>query len=196
MEIITRKEAILLNFKYYFTGIPCKYGHIDKKSVSKSYCNSCLNQSIKKWQANNRDKVNNIIKKYKNTEKGKLKIKERNLKNKEINKLKRKEYKLRNKEKIKIYNHNYNKDNKQLVNFKTQRYRARKKKALPKWADIVKIKKIYLNCPEGYEVDHIIPIKGKLICGLHVHNNLQYLIASENRSKGNNFQSYIEIKEN
>tara|TARA_Y100000034_G_scaffold126033_1_gene176658 strand:- start:233 stop:775 length:543 start_codon:yes stop_codon:yes gene_type:complete len=45
------------------------------------------------------------------------------------------------------------------------------------------IKQIYINCPEGYEVDHIIPIsKG----GLHHPDNLQYLTMWENRSKANN----------
>ena len=45
-----------------------------------------------------------------------------------------------------------------------------------------KIKQIYENCPEGHEVDHIIPLsKG----GLHHEDNLQYLTIAENRSKGN-----------
>ncbi len=65
--------------------------------------------------------------------------------------------------------------------------RARKLNATPAWADLDKIKEIYRNCPEGYEVDHIHPLQGKFICGLHVENNLQYLTVSENRSKGNKF---------
>lgn len=49
-------------------------------------------------------------------------------------------------------------------------------------ADKDKIKEIYANCPDGYEVDHIIPLsKG----GKHHENNLQYLTISENRRKGN-----------
>ena len=38
---------------------------------------------------------------------------------------------------------------------------------------------------EPLEVDHIIPMQGKYISGLHVENNLQILKRSENRSKGN-----------
>lgn len=65
--------------------------------------------------------------------------------------------------------------------------RALKLNATPKWADLEKIKEIYLNCPAGYHVDHIVPLKGKNICGLHIETNLQYLPASENLKKSNKF---------
>lgn len=64
-------------------------------------------------------------------------------------------------------------------------YQCRKTKATPLWADLTKIKQIYLNCPEGYEVDHVIPLHGKTVSGLHVETNLQYLTRSENAAKGN-----------
>ena len=66
-------------------------------------------------------------------------------------------------------------------------YKSRLRKATPKWADKKAIKGFYLNCPEGYEVDHIVPIRGTSVSGLHVLNNLQYLTREQNLTKNNRF---------
>lgn len=70
---------------------------------------------------------------------------------------------------------------------KAAKYRAKKRRALPLWADLGKIKEIYKSCPDGFEVDHVIPLQGKLVSGLHVENNLQYLKALDNKMKSNKF---------
>lgn len=64
-------------------------------------------------------------------------------------------------------------------------YRQRKTNQMPLWCDINKIKEIYLHCPAGHHVDHIVPLKGKFVSGLHVPWNLQYLPAKENLQKRN-----------
>lgn len=61
------------------------------------------------------------------------------------------------------------------------------KQATPKWADLAQIEKIYAECPPGMEVDHVVPILGKNVCGLHVPWNLQYLTPEENAKKRNHF---------
>ena len=65
-------------------------------------------------------------------------------------------------------------------------YRARKYSATPDNVDKKLMKLIYENCPDGYEVDHIIAIAEG---GLHEPNNLQYLPSLENKKK-NKTQNY------
>jgi hypothetical protein len=66
--------------------------------------------------------------------------------------------------------------------------------AQPAWADRRAIRTIYLLCQQiseetgiAHHVDHIVPLKGKYVCGLHVETNLQILTASDNMKKSNSF---------
>lgn len=73
---------------------------------------------------------------------------------------------------------------------KTRRYTLAKSQAVPKWLSKEQVNlmtKIYENCPTGSEVDHIVPIQGKNVRGLHVPWNLQYLTKEENRKKSNKY---------
>ena len=73
---------------------------------------------------------------------------------------------------------------------KTAKYRASKIQRTPVWLSTDEVKQIdsfYKNCPEGYQVDHILPLQGELISGLHVLSNLQYLPIKENLSKNNKY---------
>jgi hypothetical protein len=79
---------------------------------------------------------------------------------------------------------------------KVAEIRARKKaakfNATPQWADQEKLAWIYSEAQvlsalhgEKYEVDHIIPLRSKLVCGLHCPDNLRIIPANENRKKSN-----------
>ena len=64
------------------------------------------------------------------------------------------------------------------------RWRAKGYRKLHPSANSKTINEIYKNCPEGYEVDHIVPLS---LGGWHHEDNLQYLTIIENRRKSNRF---------
>jgi hypothetical protein len=85
--------------------------------------------------------------------------------------------------------------NTKAYNLHIQRKReAAKKQRIPPWSDLTKIRQTYRDCPEGMTVDHIIPLHGKMVSGLHVPNNLQYLPPGDNYRKSIKFQTRFEVK--
>lgn len=75
-----------------------------------------------------------------------------------------------------------------------ERRRVKLALATPAWRDKDAIDLIYKQRAEAskaegelYHVDHIIPIQGEFVCGLHVENNLRIIPAKENLSKSNKF---------
>jgi hypothetical protein len=99
-----------------------------------------------------------------------------------------KEYRKQNPEACRERSKKHYYDNKQDYIARNARRRAAELERTPKWANLEAIKEIYRNCPEGHHVDHIIPLQGEKVSGLHVENNLQYLPAGENLSKANKFE--------
>lgn len=98
----------------------------------------------------------------------------------------------KNKEKISKKAALYKKENPGKIRANKAKYRAAKLLRTPKWLTkkhFDEMRKIYDFCPSGQVVDHIVPLRGVNVSGLHVPWNLQYLTNSENCSKKNSFKS-------
>jgi len=101
-------------------------------------------------------------------------------------------------EKKKAYDKAYAKANKDKENAKAAKRRAAKLNRTPGWltkADLDRIVSIYIEAGrktkmtgEQWHVDHIIPLQGENISGLHVPDNLQIIRATENISKNNRYE--------
>lgn len=97
----------------------------------------------------------------------------------------------RNAEKIQYFR-DYVANNRARYRAHHNKRRAAKINATPPWADLQKIREVYeeaarLQADTGviHEVDHIVPLRGKNVCGLHVHWNLRAVPRDENRKKSN-----------
>lgn len=106
----------------------------------------------------------------------------------------RKERYWQNAEKYREDTNLWRKLNPEKVKLKAQGMRHHLRKVTPPWADKAKIREIYKKARKmtvttgiNYHVDHIIPLNGKLVMGLHVHENLRIIPAHENLVKSNNF---------
>jgi hypothetical protein len=69
--------------------------------------------------------------------------------------------------------------------FRPALYRRQLRRATPSWVDWHALNAIHHTAPLGYQVDHIVPLNGKNVCGLNVPWNLQYMVSAANLAKGN-----------
>jgi hypothetical protein len=181
---LTSTEAKRLGLAMYFTGVPCKNGHVTSRYASSAECFFCRkdkNQSVAvkekqaAWSKNNHEQ--------------KLKIaKERYERNKVWQHLRGRTRWVAHKEKVTESTNRWLDNNIGMRAFYANKRRSAKKYRTPAWANLDAIKTIYANCPEGYHVDHVIPLQGKNVSGFHIESNLQYLPASENAKKLNKYQ--------
>lgn len=94
-------------------------------------------------------------------------------------------------DKRKAYAHEYAARNRPQFAEKRRRRTAQILRATPPWADLNAIREFYedaarlcLETGYAWEVDHLYPLKGKTVCGLHNQFNLRVITKEENRSKG------------
>ena len=99
-----------------------------------------------------------------------------------------KELKRKNKKREEInFNRRKRRDtNKEYLKYKKPRRNTLKVRSLGGRFKL-ELKDFYSKCPEGKNVDHIVPIINEQVSGLHVPWNLQYLTVNENSLKATSF---------
>ncbi len=183
-KIISRKEAQAQGLKRYYTGKPCKHGHIAERSVSDRKCLECNRSNVSRFRENHPESIRETNKK------GWSKL------SPEYKREKAKRYRTNNRESYLQGMRNHYEQNKAY-------YKQRRHETLRNLADQYnelsaeeqqRVDAIYaeaneLNARDGarsWHVDHIKPLaKG----GKHHPDNLQILTAEENLSKGAKYEA-------
>jgi hypothetical protein len=232
MQVVSRKAAIADGLKFFFTGDPCRKGHVTDRYVSTGKCTVCRSIIKKKFRDKNKETVRSYGGRYldnvsiepipkrtrtprESRQSPHNQIEARRLSRQkaikegleyfstafpctrghfskwivsqnrctECIRIKRTLWKARNSGKVAAYN--------------VSRQNA-KTGATPKWLTKEhheQIATIYLQAQiwtevtgVAYHVDHVIPLKGKNVCGLHVPWNLRSIKGEENIRKSNKME--------
>lgn len=143
------------------------YKNKTQKDGYQNYCKKCMNSVNTDWQKRNKEKA----KQYTDT------------------------WRKENDNHVKLVAKEWRQNNKGCVASHSAKRRNSKFLRTPSWLSLEQLKSIQLEyelaawCSDVtgtlYHVDHIIPLRGKLVSGLHVPWNLQVIQAIDNLSKGN-----------
>lgn len=147
--------------------------------ISAGYCKPCYNAWRREWRRKNIDKVKAQAARAIAIDPERFK------------KYDRKSY-LKHREKRIAKSRRWNMENKEAFAAREAARRTAQKAATPAWADWSAIEAVYVAASERtretgllHHVDHVVPLKSKVVCGLHVPWNLEVLPAFDNQSKGN-----------
>lgn len=133
------------------------------------------------WRSNNRVRVNTTRKAWADS-------------NRHITRASSAKFYRANREKMAEYSRAWTKKNASIANAKTAMRRAMRIQATPKWADQRALHQYFviarfLSAELGikFGVDHIVPLKSDLVCGLHCEQNMTLMLDSWNKSKCNRY---------
>jgi 5-methylcytosine-specific restriction endonuclease McrA len=183
----TRAEAKAAGAKYYFTGEPCKHGHIAPRKT-KGACVDCLKVE---WSQAAETRAEYF----------------REYNRKDAVRDKKHDWYLENREQViqtaatrpaavlREYRNAWKEANKVQVRADTKARRRKHRDATPNWltrrqkSEIRQLYQIAITMTqttgEQYVVDHIVPLRGEEVCGLHVPWNLRVITQEENLKKSN-----------
>ena len=165
-----------------------------KRDGLQTFCRECKQTKDKTYAEKNREAARKRAKDWRknNLQKAKESCKKWRNENPEKMAAYKKKWSKENKARKNKLASEWKKKNSHKVLANTRSRQALKLNATPAWADKVAIDYIYYAAKviervygTKWHVDHIIPLKGKNVCGLHVQNNLQLLAPLDNLKKSN-----------
>lgn len=179
----TRKEAQILGAKFYFTGEPCVRGHIALRKT-KGSCLECVKED---WAVDNERRKGKP-----KTEAARAAAKRYYEKNRQAVIARAAARPVEEKRRLQA---EYKDRNVDVVRADTSVRKRRHREATPKWltpAERLQMRDLYVQARkmteltrERYVVDHIVPLRGEEVCGLHVPWNLRVITQEENLKKSN-----------
>lgn len=153
-----------------------------RKDGYSAMCRVCTQEYSKAYRKENKEQIAQYNAFYKENNKERVKLLE-------------KQWRQKHPQRCKEIFKNWKKNNKGKVNAETAKRHTAKMNRRPQWLSaeqLTEIKEFYVMAKElekvfpwKQHVDHIVPLQGKTVSGLHVPWNLQIIPASWNISKGN-----------
>lgn len=207
----TRADARKNGEHLYFTGVPCRRGHVAARFTQTAICTDCNREQSLAWGRANPDKKreNYLARRDDRREAKRLRDKEYREANRDRILAQKREYFARTKEARHAASKAWREANPEAVRAAVARFRKANPHKINAWAamrrarkqqakmllsatHLAQIEAIYaearrLTAETGvpHEADHIHPLVGGNFSGLHVPWNLQILTATENKRKGN-----------
>jgi hypothetical protein len=197
-ELISLQQARSEGLTHYFTGKPCKRGHVAIRNVICRQCLECSKVHATGYREKTKKENEGSVKYFDGVPCLRGHVAEKYSIGNACIECRREndaEYRTKHKDKILKRIQTFKKTHPDRVNSDTAKRRAAKKSATPVWLDnqmLSEIRSFYTKAKNKeketgivHHVDHIVPLNGKNVSGLHVPWNLQVLPFYANLSKSN-----------